>query len=140
MRLLVVVLLLICGCVLGQDSWSDVKAILVPACERYLKAHATAAERAAWGRKLDARIAQRVSDGIASDAGAALQGIALDWAADNRSRIAKKEPAALKVACLFFVRFAGRGFEPPRQVAEALTVENARALADHLAAAGSGSR
>ena len=114
------------------DQWEECKAILVPACERYLAAFSTGKERASWNKKMDEQVAQKVADSPSMSDASALQSIALDWASGNRGKIEKKESEAIKRACMLFVRFSKAGIQPPSQVRDELTASNAKELADWL--------
>ena len=71
-------------------------------------------------------IAQRIQDGHAGDEGSLLQSLALDWAAGNERKIRRKEPKAVKEACLMFERFIRSNVAPPWQMREQLTIRNVR--------------
>ena len=114
------------------DQWEECKTILIPACERYLAAFSGDKERASWNKRMDERIAQKIADNGATDDTSAFQTIALDWAADNRKKIEKKDRECIKVACMLFVRFSKTGIPPPGQVRNELTSSNAKELADWL--------
>jgi hypothetical protein len=117
----------------SMELWAKAQHQLQPACEKYLAVFCDAKERAKWNRRLNDRIAQRVLDGAAGSEDSIFQRLALDWAAENEGKIRRKEPKALKEACLMFDRFIRTGIPPPWQVRQGLTMENVQQICRELA-------
>ena len=116
----------------SMELWRRAQGLLEPACDKYLAAFSDAKERAKWNRKLDDRIAQRIQDGAAGSEDSIFQRLALDWAAENEGKVRRKEPKALKEACLMFDRFIRMGIPPPWQVRQGLTLKNVREICREL--------
>ena len=112
--------------------WEKCQEILVPACEEYLEAFSTEAERAEWNKRIDERIAQKREDNPSLDQGACLREIALDWAAGNEARIRKKDPRCVKLACMMFVRFSSSGEMPPMQMRDNLKIDKVTEFSNYL--------
>jgi hypothetical protein len=116
----------------SMELWRRAQVMLEPACEKYLATFCDAKERAKWNRKLTDRIAQRVQDGAAGSEDSIFQRLALDWAAENEGKVRRKEPKAIKEACLMFDRFIRMGIPPPWQVRQGLTLKNVREICREL--------
>jgi hypothetical protein len=108
------------------EMWRYVQGLIQPVGEKYLSKFSSEAERAKWNKKMSDLIAQRIQDGHAGDEGSLLQSLALDWAAGNERKIRRKEPKAVKEACLMFDRFIRGNVAPPWQMREQLTIRNVR--------------
>ena len=121
----------VCAAQDGEDMWNQCGETVIPACRAYVAAFSTEKEIAAWNKKMDDRIKQKVSDAGADD-DSALQSIALDWASDNKGKLEQKERKAIKEACLLFLRFWDKKIPPPGQIRERMSMQNAKELADYL--------
>lgn len=111
------------------------------AAQKYLDACVTPKDVAKMEKKLKDRVDDRVHDqGV--DRERAAREIMLDWAADNRGKLEKKDPKAVAQACFYFVIFIDRNYLMPGALRAELDEDTCNKIIDHLekeAAKGGGS-
>jgi hypothetical protein len=123
---LILIAALWCGAGSASD-WQIPYDELRGASEKYLYSHTTAQERDTMAKRLLERVRTRMEDqGVDQDR--AMRDIMLDWVAGNSNRLEEKEPAALRLACFYFMRFIDNGFQMPAQIRNRMTPENTREL------------
>lgn len=111
------------------------------AAQKYLDACVSPKDVAKMEKKLKDRVDTRVQDqGV--DRERAAREIMLDWAADNRGKLEKKDSKAIAQACFYFVIFVDRNYLMPGHIRSALDEDTCNKIIDHLekeAAKGGGS-
>lgn len=133
MKHLIFVMLLATNLYAADTTWSTSAKILTPSCKDYLSTFSNSKEIDDWNKNIDARIEQKLQDnGNSLSKDSALQSIALDWSNDNEKRVERHEKAAIKIACMFLVRFWENGINPPSKIRERFNVDEAKELADWL--------
>lgn len=101
------------------------------AAQKYLDACVSPKDVEKMQKKLKDRVDTRVQDqGI--DRERAAREIMLDWAADNRGKLEKKEPKAIAQACFYFVIFVDRNYLMPGHIRAELDEETCNKIIDHL--------
>ena len=101
------------------------------AAQKYLDTCVTPKDVAKMEKKLKDRVDDRVHDqGV--DRERAAREIMLDWAADNRSKLEKKDPKAVAQACFYFVIFIDRRYLMPGALRAELDEETCNKIIDHL--------
>lgn len=101
------------------------------ACDKYLTSCVSPKEIKKMEKKLRDQVETKVADQNLSE-DTAMRHIMLDWAAGNAKSLESRNPATVKQACFYFVRFYDNGYQIPGQIRERLTPENARKLIDWL--------
>lgn len=101
------------------------------AAQKYLDACVSPKDVAKMEKKLKDRVDTRVQDqGV--DRERAAREIMLDWAADNRSKLEKKDPKAVAQACFYFVIFIDRNYLMPGALRAELDEDTCNKIIDHL--------
>jgi hypothetical protein len=116
----------------SSERWSRAQALLRPACDDYLGTFTTQKERDKWNKRMTDRVKQRVTDGAPQNEQAIFQALALDWVAGSEGKLRKKDPGAIKIACLFFKRFMDEGIPPPTMMRQRLSLKDCREMVDIL--------
>lgn len=125
----------------AEDGYRIPYQRLRDAAQKYLDACVAPKDVAKMEKKLKDRVDTRVQDqGV--DRERAAREIMLDWAADNRGKLEKKDPKAIAQACFYFVIFVDRNYLMPGHIRAELDEETCNKIIDHLekeAAKGGGS-
>lgn len=125
--------IMLMACAAAQDSPTrgpDYDRIAA-SCRQYLETFSSKADVEAMTRRLDSRVEDRVASSRQSNDTAARE-IMLDWAADNRKKLEKKDRKLMIQACFYFVTFHERGYLIPKYLREELTPETVNKLCDFL--------
>lgn len=128
MKPLVLLIAALCPAVFAEDVPLDLDGLQV-ACERVV-----GDAEAGFNKRMDARIAQKVEDNPTLSAEGAFRDMALDWFVGNRGALERREPAAIREACLYILRFLRREISLPPLFAERLTAKNVTLLVAALEA------
>jgi len=116
----------------SSERWARARAMLLPACDNYLGTFTTQKERDKWNKRMTDRVKQHVMDGAPQNEQAIFQALALDWVAGNEGKLRKKDPGAIKIACLFFKRFMDENIPPPNMMRQRLSLKDCREMVDIL--------
>ena len=123
--------LMVCLSTLLQASDRLPYAELGQSARRYLDARVSAGELSKEKKKLFDAVETKMQDnGLTKDE--ALSQIMLDWAADNESKIKRKERSAVIRACYYFTVFVDRNIPFPGMIEDRMTLDDARQIIEYL--------